>query len=255
MVRKTKEEALQTRCSILDAAEHLFLAQGVSGTSLHDIALAAGVTRGAVYWHFKDKSDLFNAMMARVCLPIEESGTTLGRDGGPAPLVSLRQHLLGVLQRVVEDAQVRRVFEIATHKVEYVDELTKVRERHLEMRRDYMQVLERTLKSAQRLGQLQRQPPARQIAIGLHALLDGLIQNWMLDPAAFDLQRVGARALDCQLAGLATPPLSWPAAPVPALVPSAPPAPPALPALPATPAQRAPRASPARLRRKAAAPA
>ncbi|MDP1648491.1 MAG: TetR family transcriptional regulator [Rubrivivax sp.] len=34
----------------------LFLLHGVSGTSLHDIALAAGVTRGAVHWHFKDKA-------------------------------------------------------------------------------------------------------------------------------------------------------------------------------------------------------
>ena len=101
------------------------------------------------------------------------------------------------------DEQVRRVFEIATQKVEYVDELTAVRERHLQMRRDHVAVLERLLRAAQVRGDIVRSPPARQIAIGLHALLDGLIQNWMLDPASFALRAVGRRVVDLHLAGLA----------------------------------------------------
>ena len=48
-MRRTKEDAQQTRESLLDAAECLFAERGVSRTSLQDIAKAAGVTRGAVY--------------------------------------------------------------------------------------------------------------------------------------------------------------------------------------------------------------
>jgi TetR/AcrR family acrAB operon transcriptional repressor len=203
MVRRTKEEALATRCSILDAAELLFQAQGVSSTSLHDIALAAGVTRGAIYWHFKDKADLFDAMMKRVCLPMEEAGALLGRDGDTAPLQALRAHVAGIFELVVGDAQVRRVLEIATQKVEYVDELNASRERLVVLRQDYRAVLERTLEAAQRLGQIVPVPTAREVAIGLHALIDGLIQNWILEPETFDLRTVGALALDLQLAGLA----------------------------------------------------
>jgi TetR/AcrR family acrAB operon transcriptional repressor len=55
MVRRTKEEAAATRDSILDAAEILFAKNGVSRTTLQHIATAAGVTRGAIYWHFVDK--------------------------------------------------------------------------------------------------------------------------------------------------------------------------------------------------------
>ncbi len=58
MARKTKQQALETRQHILDVAMRLFSQQGVSATSLAQIAQAAGVTRGAIYWHFKDKSDL-----------------------------------------------------------------------------------------------------------------------------------------------------------------------------------------------------
>lgn len=65
MVRKTKEEAAETRSRLLDTAEEVFLREGVTRTSLQRIAEAAGLTRGAIYWHFQDKADLFNAMMER----------------------------------------------------------------------------------------------------------------------------------------------------------------------------------------------
>ncbi|WP_247752446.1 TetR family transcriptional regulator, partial [Citrobacter freundii] len=60
MARKTKQQAQETRQHILDVALRMFSQQGVSSTSLAEIAKAAGVTRGAIYWHFKNKSDLFS---------------------------------------------------------------------------------------------------------------------------------------------------------------------------------------------------
>src|SRR5690349_8299683 len=120
MVRRTKEDALATRSSLLDAAERLFQAKGVSGTSLNDIAVAAGTTRGAIYWHFKDKADLFNAMMARVTMPLEEAFQQSGV--GEDPLPGMRQCMLRALRSTAGDEQTRRVFEVATQKVEYVDE-------------------------------------------------------------------------------------------------------------------------------------
>ena len=67
MVRRTKEEAQETRNSILDAAERVFFEKGVSRTSLADIAQAAGVTRGAIYWHFAHKSDLVYRNVSTAC--------------------------------------------------------------------------------------------------------------------------------------------------------------------------------------------
>jgi TetR/AcrR family acrAB operon transcriptional repressor len=202
MVRKTKAQAQATRCAILDAAERLFQSQGVSATSLQHIAVAAGVTRGAIYWHFTDKGDLFNAMMSRVCLPLEESAARLGQDADDAPLARLREHLGEIFESVTADTQVRRVLEIATRKVEYLDELTTVREHQRQVRQDYLTQLERALGAAQRRGEITATVPARELAIGVHALLDGLIQHWIAEPEAFDLQALGRRAVDLHLAGL-----------------------------------------------------
>jgi TetR/AcrR family acrAB operon transcriptional repressor len=204
MVRKTKEEALATRSGILDAAELVFQKQGVSRTSLHDIAQAAGVTRGAVYWHFKDKADLFGAMMDRACLPIEEATEAAHAVPAERAMATLRVQLLKVFKLTATDERARRVFEIATQKVEYVDELSAVRERHLQSRRDHVAHIEELVRSAQKHG-LVGSTPARSIALGLHAIVDGMIQNWLLDPAAFDLVRTGTQVVDVYLNGLRCP--------------------------------------------------
>ena len=58
MAKHTHEDAQLTRKAILDSAMRLFSRRGFERTSLSDIAKYAGVTRGAIYWHFDDKKDL-----------------------------------------------------------------------------------------------------------------------------------------------------------------------------------------------------
>lgn len=203
MVRKTKEEALATRASILDAAELLFHRQGVSRTSLHDIAQAAGVTRGAVYWHFKDKADVFTTMMDRVCMPVEDSSPRACPGAGATGLAGLRSHLQEVFHLVAHDERARRVIEIATQKVEYVDELMAVRDRHLEVRGGHVAELAEMFEQAQAAGEVPASVPPRQLALGLHAIVDGLLHNWLLDREAFDLEATGAITVDIFLRGAA----------------------------------------------------
>jgi TetR/AcrR family acrAB operon transcriptional repressor len=203
MVRKTKEEALATRGRILDAAERLFQARGVSATSLHHIAEEAGVTRGAVYWHFKDKGDLFDALLSRVVLPIEDaSSVSLDRNDDTPPLQRLREHVTALFGCIAADERVQRVFEIMTTRVEFVNEMIPLRERKAASRRDYLRRLETTLAKAQSLGQINTRVPAPALALGLFALIDGLIRHWVLDPTGFDLPTQGVQAVELHLAGL-----------------------------------------------------
>ena len=70
MVRRTKEDAQETRNRILDTAVEVFSRQGVAQTSLNAIAKEAGVTRGAIYWHFANKVSMFDAMIERLVCPL-----------------------------------------------------------------------------------------------------------------------------------------------------------------------------------------
>lgn len=202
MPRRSKQDALATRNSLLDAAEHVFLAQGVAGTSLNDIAVAAGTTRGAIYWHFRDKADLFNAMMDRVSMPLQCTLALVTQAPEADPLPLLKKSTREALHQTVVDPQTRRVFEVATHKVEYVDSLCAVRERHLMVRSEWVERIRHVLlKSAAARG-VRLALPAAVAAQGLQALVDGLIQNWLLDTEAFDLELVGMKAVDTYLRGL-----------------------------------------------------
>lgn len=204
MVRRTKAEAEATRHSLLDAAEHLFQERGVSRTSLNDIATAAGTTRGAIYWHFKDKADLFNAMLERATLPLEcgfpDQATPV--EALDAPLEALRAGMRHVLHQIATDERVRRVFEVLTHQVEYNTEMAAVRERHLSMRQRYLALTEAILAEAAGRTGLRLPVPLRAAGLGLHIVMDGLKHNWLLDPTAFDLQAVGEHTMNTYLRGL-----------------------------------------------------
>ncbi|WP_157898430.1 TetR family transcriptional regulator [Acidovorax carolinensis] len=131
MARRTKADAQTTRNNLLDAAEQLFQSRGVSHTSLNDIAVAAGTTRGAIYWHFKDKADLFNAMMERVTLPLERTLVVAYVEHATDPVAEIRRAMMEALRLIATDAQTRRVLQIATHQVEYTADMGAVLERHL----------------------------------------------------------------------------------------------------------------------------
>ncbi|MBY0454095.1 MAG: TetR family transcriptional regulator [Burkholderiaceae bacterium] len=202
MARRTKADAQATRSALLDAAEQLFEAQGVSRTSLNDIAVAAGTTRGAIYWHFKDKADLFNAMMERVTLPLESAHAQASQAPGSNTLAELRTALLSALHLIANDAQTRRVLQIATHKVEFTDELGAVQERRLRVHGQCVAHNRLALaRAAQESGQ--SLPVALDTAaIGLQVLIEGLVHQWLVDQSAFDLVHTGQAAVDIYLTGL-----------------------------------------------------
>jgi len=204
MARRTKEEAAATRDSILDAAEKLFVEQGVSRTTLQHIATAAGVTRGAIYWHFDDKGALFNAMMERATLPLEAEMQVLDQAESDDPLVDLRNYMLAVLRRTVDDPVARRVFEIATLKVEFVGEMDAVRQRRQQNMANWMSRAERRIRLAVDKGVVGRDVAPDSVALALWIIIDGLIHSWMFDPQQFDLIALGKCVIDPYLDGLRT---------------------------------------------------
>lgn len=204
MVRRTKSEAEETRHRLMDAAEQLFLERGVSHTSLNDIASAAGATRGAIYWHFTDKADLFHALMERVTLPMEQVARAASEkaQGECSPLHHILLAIQTALHTTAHDPRTRRVFEIATHKIERVGVMSSVGERQLACQRGFITAIESAL-AATAVQTGQPLPiPTPVAAMGLQMLVDGLIRNWLVDPAAFDLEVVGLQTVQTYLRGL-----------------------------------------------------
>lgn len=197
MARKTKEESLETRSLILDTAERVFAEQGVACTSLADIATAAGLTRGAIYWHFKNKVDVFTAMVDRVSLPIETLfADVVDNPQHPDPLGELRAACLSILQSLVRNEQRRRVFDVLYHKCELTNDMGPVLQRQQECLVECTDRIRRILQRAVELGQLPAGLNIARADIMLHALVSGLMGNWLFSPESFDLEGEAANLLD-----------------------------------------------------------
>ncbi|WP_022981064.1 TetR family transcriptional regulator [Ideonella sp. B508-1] len=204
MARRTKEDALATRHRILDAAEQVFESQGVARTSLQQVAATAGVTRGAIYWHFKDKAELFSAMMDRVLLPCEwavDDAELIEEEADPlAAVIALA---LAPLEQLSTDERLRRVFMIAMHFTEYTDEMSQVLTRCDESVGRYIAEIDRLLRQAMRRGLLPANLDSRAQATALFAMVDGLMHNWTRRPTAFALLPVARNGVQSFLRGLA----------------------------------------------------
>ena len=207
MARRTKEEAQVTRERLLDAAEVIFRERGVTRTSLSEVAAAAGLTRGAVYWHFKDKADLFRAMCDRATLPLDAMFESTGSGTCSDPLGTLRALSIGALQSLAGDKRAQNVFEIVFHKSELVDELAGLASAHRQERCECLTQIEDILRRGAELGQLPADTDPRLATQALHALMVGIMHEWVLDPAAYDLRAAAPAFIDIFIAGLkASPP-------------------------------------------------
>lgn len=98
--------------ALLDAAERLFLERGYANVSMQQIAEAAGFTKGATYYHFQSKDDLFLAVSKRLAMNMRDRLLAPFDETGPfeeqlrRSLRTLRDSFAGDMQRWWSDAAV-----------------------------------------------------------------------------------------------------------------------------------------------------
>jgi TetR/AcrR family transcriptional regulator, acrAB operon repressor len=194
-LRRTKQESERTRQGILSAARKVFARQGVTRTTFEEIAAAAGVTRGAIYWHFADKAELFFAMREQVGVPmIDQIDLALMRDAGSDPLAGVERFLRGILEALESDAAARQTFQIMGFKCEYVGEF----ERELALQRlrcsELVSKLTQAYGRARRAGQLRAGLRPAMAALETCSFVIGLTRLWLLDTRRSLVRRV-ARGL------------------------------------------------------------
>ena len=176
-------KADETRRGLLAAARHLFGEQGYAATSVDEIVRAAGVTKGALYHHFRDKDDLFRAVVEQV--KVDVTGAAAERffedEDIDDEMARVRRlctslidaHLDPAVQRItVMDA--RAVFDAATR-------------RDLETRYE-VSLLRGAFRSAMRAGAIEQQ----NIGTLAHIVAGALIEACSLVTEAEDHEAVRA---------------------------------------------------------------
>jgi TetR/AcrR family acrAB operon transcriptional repressor len=184
MVRKTKEDAELTRQRIVNAARAVFLKRGVSKSTLEHIAAEANVTRGAVYWHFDNKTDIFHAIREQVFLPLIDSiDDTLApaTNNNDNPLNQIEASLCNTINDLSSNLEMRETYEIIMIKCEYVDEFASVLHQMLHNCSCIVEKLEAAYERAQAQDLLATTLSPRALALDTHLFFGGLLHMWIKD--------------------------------------------------------------------------
>ena len=182
MVRKTKEDAQLTRQRIIDAARKVFLTRGVSKSSLEHIAAQADVTRGAVYWHFKNKTEIFHALRDQVFLPlIDRMDDALAVESSDDALTQIEKSLCDTIHGLNKNIEMRQTYEILMMKCEYVDEFATVLQQILDNCANISDKFELAYVRANAQKILAGTHSPRALALDTHLFFSGLLHMWVKD--------------------------------------------------------------------------
>lgn len=187
MARQTKEKALETRDRILDAAEIVFHSRGVARTSLAHIAETAGVTRGAIYGHFNNKSDVFAAMCERVRLPVDVLCEPERMAHVEDALEGIHNFCTHVMRQTAVNPKLRRVLEVIFHKCEMVQDNGAILDRRRRSQERGRAKLRAHLCLAIERGQLPDDLELELAVNAFQAAINGVLAHWLFAPESFGL--------------------------------------------------------------------
>lgn len=204
MARKTKQEAERTYHALLDAATRLFIRQGVAKTTLSNIALEAGMTRGAIYWHFDNKDAVIQALWERNADRLHQAfSELLIQITPPHPATTFRNAIKNMVQSVVIEPELGQIVRIVIHNVEFTDEQTELQHFLMSKKEELYTDMENAFVALLQHKALRVNLAPELLAQSLMSYIHGLIHNY-LSPGQrkLNLQRDGDVLLDLFLDAL-----------------------------------------------------
>ncbi|MFG3695349.1 TetR family transcriptional regulator [Stutzerimonas stutzeri] len=184
-MRRTKEDAEQTRLKIIAAALELFSRNGYSNTTLAMIAEEAGFSRGPIYWHFKNKDELYQAVLGVSQRPLEQL-IEQSRSMADRPLAAIEHFITEWFRLLLDDQWHRQSFEILLNKTELTEQMAATIKRERKLTRDIVQLLQQLIEAVD-TGTPEAQEP-RSRALLLYSSLMGITHSWLFSPRLFNLR-------------------------------------------------------------------
>ena len=200
-MRRTKEEAAVTRAGVLKAALSVFSAKGYAAATLDDVGSAAKVTRGAIYWHFKSKADLYNTLVQELSARGASVVQQAVSEGGTL-IDILRRVFVRQCALIEEDKEARAVMELALFKTGLNPELQTGRKKQQEAGNALVEGIAAAMGQGIAQGVLRDDMNPIDMARAFLAFENGAIQMWLASPKSFSLKESAAAFADILMAGL-----------------------------------------------------
>lgn len=201
-MKKTKTEALKTKEHLMLAALETFYQKGISRTSLNEIAQAAGVTRGALYWHFKNKEDLFDAIFRRICDDVDAQMQQDLDSNGCNSWACFRTTLLNFFERLEHNPVNYKFYSVLFLKCEHTAQNEAAIALVGKYKQQWREKLERILAESIAEQSLPPELDTDLAIIYIFTIIDGLIQSWIAAPHSFELNHAAPLIIDMMLDNL-----------------------------------------------------
>jgi TetR/AcrR family acrAB operon transcriptional repressor len=201
IMRRTKEEAEVTRKQLLKKALTVFSKKGYAATTLEDIAREAEVTRGAIYWHFGSKAELYNTLIREYSDRGNAIVQQAASEGGTLVEI-LRRVFVRQLQAIEDDRDLRALMELYLFKTGLVPELEEGHQQQIESGVGLIEMMTGIMGQGVQSGLLRSDVEPKDMARAYLAFQNGLIQLWLTTPNQFSLKASAESFADILMAGL-----------------------------------------------------
>lgn len=186
-MRKTKTEAQKTRQYLLDAALEVFWRDGVTRASLQAIAQEADVTRGALYWHFKNKEDLFETLFEQQYADFFAAFNDQTLRDNQDVWTHLQHNLTAMFETLATRESKHKFCNVMFSKCEQTAGNETITELACRYHRLFQKQIAYALQLSREQGRLPENTDIELAAIYLESSLVGLIKIWIDEPERFDL--------------------------------------------------------------------
>jgi TetR/AcrR family acrAB operon transcriptional repressor len=172
-VRKKKEDALETRNKLLESALDVMGEKPFSSVSMSEVAERVGLSKGAVYWHFKNKGDLLVSVVGEVCDKVWRDfyDTAIFSEG----LSGLRYFFMKKMDSCVNNVQIQKINRLMHRNHEWPEAIAKS---ILSAVRDMLfreqEILSEIIDRAQKNREIRDDIPARDISLLMSAIFQGM---------------------------------------------------------------------------------
>jgi TetR/AcrR family acrAB operon transcriptional repressor len=200
-MRRTKEEAEITRQHLLKKALVVFSKKGYAAATLEDIASEADVTRGAIYWHFGSKAELYNTLVREYSDRGNAIVQQAASEGGTL-IEILRRVFIRQLEAIEDDRDLRALMELYLFKTGLVPELEEGRQQQIESGTGLIEMIAGIMGQGIELGLLRSDVDPKEMARAYLAFQNGLTQLWLTAPDQFSLKVSANSFADILIAGL-----------------------------------------------------
>ena len=187
-MRRTRDEAEMTRKTILKESLGVFQKHGYSAATLEEIAGKAGITRGAIYWHFKNKADVLDTLIKESFSLIDDKLKTAVKSEN-SPIKKIKKIIRTYLVTVEENKEFAAILDLLYFKLEMVPELQYQMAAKKKVNKKRIRTMEHCVIQAQVQKQIIKTVKANTIALGIIGLMDGLISQWLLDSSNLSLTK------------------------------------------------------------------